>query len=425
MQLLLPIYLQSDYLRKEHESIVKRIDSPLWRALFNSLNEQIDDALYKRLKIQLKNQALMPLRDPQHKESQGLMQVAMSAMRNTGAPTGFFRSDRDKPELWLALFPKQDGNLFHLSESCILDLGRSEAKQRFYQQYVETHARQAGSSIETQVFTFLQRLPFSAQTYSRAKNQLRSKEDLAFIRSLLSNQMATLVFERHIAKALHIEFGAHFKSALKSLWFGSWSSDWLPVYEFLFNNFDLGNESTKGELRRWLMLAEEATAFSFFEGICFVSDRPEFLACDEQGRLHHESGKAISFSDGFNLFSWHGVTCTREFIERPEKITISMIEAQNNAELRRILIERFGASKYILATNAQLIDESQFGSLYVKQIPGDEPLTMLRVVNSTPEPDGTFREYFLRVPPDVKTAHDAVAWTFDLKAKQYNPARET
>jgi len=31
----------------------------------------------------------------------------------------------------------------------------------------------------------------------------------------------------------------------------------------------------------------------------------------------------------------------------------------------------------------------------------------------------------LRVPPDTKTAHEAVAWTFGMPAKDYAPTVET
>src|SRR5262249_23597685 len=42
----------------------------------------------------------------------------------------------------------------------------------------------------------------------------------------------------------------------------------------------------------------------------------------------------------------------------------------------------------------------------------DEPLHVVEVVNATPEPDGSYRRYFLRVPPASRTARQAVAWTF-------------
>lgn len=50
---------------------------------------------------------------------------------------------------------------------------------------------------------------------------------------------------------------------------------------------------------------------------------------------------------------------------------------------------------------------------------------MVKVVNSTPEPDGSYKDYFLRVPPTITTAHEAVAWTFGKTAETYAPAIET
>jgi len=49
----------------------------------------------------------------------------------------------------------------------------------------------------------------------------------------------------------------------------------------------------------------------------------------------------------------------------------------------------------------------------------DQTLAALRVVNSTLEADGSAKDYWLRVPPDVTLARDAVAWTFDMGAGEY------
>jgi hypothetical protein len=46
-------------------------------------------------------------------------------------------------------------------------------------------------------------------------------------------------------------------------------------------------------------------------------------------------------------------------------------------------------------------------------------------LNCSPEPDGTFKVYTLRVPPTVRTAREAVAWTFNLPTEQYRPRIET
>ena len=50
---------------------------------------------------------------------------------------------------------------------------------------------------------------------------------------------------------------------------------------------------------------------------------------------------------------------------------------------------------------------------------------MVEVLNATPEPDGSRKTYYLRVPPGTRTARAAVAWTFGLAADAYAPARET
>jgi hypothetical protein len=50
---------------------------------------------------------------------------------------------------------------------------------------------------------------------------------------------------------------------------------------------------------------------------------------------------------------------------------------------------------------------------------------MVKVINSTAEPDGTYKEYFLRVPPDVSSAREGVAWTFGLEPHEYAPAVES
>jgi hypothetical protein len=50
---------------------------------------------------------------------------------------------------------------------------------------------------------------------------------------------------------------------------------------------------------------------------------------------------------------------------------------------------------------------------------------MVEVINSTPELDGTFRTYFLRVPPETRTARQGVAWTFGMTEQEYAPTVET
>jgi hypothetical protein len=191
-----------------------------------------------------------------------------------------------------------------------------------------------------------------------------------------------------------------------------------------------------------------------------VCERPKIIRRDEQGRLHREDGAAVSFRDGWGVHAWHGVRVPPDIIEHPELITIEQINACTNAEIRRVMIERYGQDRYLVHSGAEEISRDQFGTLYRKDIEGDESLVMVRVLNSTPEADGSlskeealrafspdtyvvgsttmtgiplsdydgasrFKDYFLRVPPDIKTANQAVAWTFDLSAAEYAPEAQS
>ena len=72
-----------------------------------------------------------------------------------------------------------------------------------------------------------------------------------------------------------------------------------------------------------------------------------------------------------------------------------------------------------------MISEYAGGALLHAEIDDDEPLVMVRVVNSSPEPDGTHKTYFIRVNPEMTDARTAVAWTFGLSADEYDPVMET
>ena len=131
--------------------------------------------------------------------------------------------------------------------------------------------------------------------------------------------------------------------------------------------------------------------------------------------------------------------CKKEFrvwelnlFENPGKITVQMIDAETNAERRRLMVDLFGAVRYIQESGAKLLHEDRFGKLYRKDQPGDEPLVFVEVLNRTPEPDGTFKHYWLPVNPELRpirngrivgepqelTAWNAVASTFGLRGGQ-------
>jgi len=199
----------------------------------------------------------------------------------------------------------------------------------------------------------------------------------------------------------------------------------------------------------WETLALHSSVRIVHSDFCMISDRPERLIVDDQSRPHCEDGPFCRWRDGSALYAVHGVRVPMWIIEHPERITVSAINAEQNLEVRRVMIDKYGQEKFIVDSGAQVIHTDDFGSLLRKNLNGDEALVMVKVVNSTPEADGTFKDYFLRVHPELRplppgewseerkrefvmqqqpqvlTARNAVASTFGLRGEDYDPDLET
>ena len=145
----------------------------------------------------------------------------------------------------------------------------------------------------------------------------------------------------------------------------------------------------------------------------------------EQGRLHCEDGPAITGPGGARLYFWRGIQVPAKLVLSPLDITAHEILAETDVEVRRLMLERYGPDRFIQDVDASLVDADETGELYRYELAADEPLCMIRVLDATTRLDGTRRTYWLRVPPTVRTAREAVAWTFGMAAPHYRPDRET
>ncbi|WP_069740045.1 DUF6745 domain-containing protein [Streptomyces sp. EN27] len=162
-----------------------------------------------------------------------------------------------------------------------------------------------------------------------------------------------------------------------------------------------------------------------YEHAVVITERPDVLHRDEAGRLDHGEGPALAYGDGFALHAWRGMPVPAAFLAELSSLTPERIRAEENAELRRVMLEYYGYDRYLTESGAEPVHRDETGILWRIALDGDEDVVMVEVVNSTPEPDGTYRTYWLRVPPTTRTAKDGVAWTFGLEGAAYAPVRQT
>ena len=216
-------------------------------------------------------------------------------------------------------------------------------------------------------------------------------------------------------------------SVRASVWdsvYGQHDASWLAFYRYFKEVLQLDDQTRK--LAGLWELAQGAGWALPHANICWVSERHNVLVRDDRGRLSNLAGPACAYPDGWAIYAVHGVRVPADVIETAaDKFTRERLLEEPNAEIRRVLIERVGHERFLSLTEAKPIHDDRCGKLYRINLPNDEPIVLIEVVNSTPEPEGYFKHYFLRVPPQIATAREAVAWTFGMKAQEYLPGVET
>ena len=162
-----------------------------------------------------------------------------------------------------------------------------------------------------------------------------------------------------------------------------------------------------------------------------LSDRPLFIKRNAAGRLHSDEGPAIEYRDGWSIYAWHGYRLPDthyHLITARDKITPAMIEAEPNAELRRIALEIFGFDRFFEARGGKVIDKDEvFGRprrLLELKLKG-EKIRVMDVYNGSLEPDGTRRRFMLGAVAGVNTVHEAVAASYGLNPGAYREAVRT
>lgn len=70
------------------------------------------------------------------------------------------------------------------------------------------------------------------------------------------------------------------------------------------------------------------------------------------------------------------------------------------------------------------VADDKYGTIW--HLPGEtmqNPMAILEVVNQTKEPDGSHAHHFLRIPPEIRNPHQAVAWSFGIESWNWNDFR--
>ncbi|MEG3840662.1 DUF6745 domain-containing protein [Microcoleus sp. herbarium14] len=190
------------------------------------------------------------------------------------------------------------------------------------------------------------------------------------------------------------------------------------------------------------LLTECGWIFAFYD-VCYVCDRPTKLCLDSEHRLHAEGESAIEFSDGYKLYSYHGVTLPEAYGQiHPDRWQATWLLEEDNAEVRRVLIQGIGYARIcselqateldcwkeytLLRIDADIdgFDPDDFDPAFFDPVyfggdgnpPEKEPIYLLKMTCPS-----TGFIHALRVPPDVRSALEAIRWVnWDIEPEEFS-----
>lgn len=189
----------------------------------------------------------------------------------------------------------------------------------------------------------------------------------------------------------------------------------------------------------WETLAEVSGPRIVHADFCLISDRPTVLTVDSSNRPHAENGPFCQWSDGTSLYQFHGVRIPGWLATNPESLTIGDIDSEKNAEVKRIMIERFGIARYIKDADLKCIDDAVDNLGLPRRLYARDGFVVVELTNSTQDSDGTYRKYFVQCHPELRpwnvdgtlgqpqklTALNAVASTYGMRGEEYILDAET
>lgn len=162
--------------------------------------------------------------------------------------------------------------------------------------------------------------------------------------------------------------------------------------------------------------------FWTLDGAAILVRKHVSISLDEQGRLHNNTGPAISWADGSCLYSLQGVNVPEEWITNTANIDPMLALTHANVEQRRVLRDLIGWKRILEVVSVKTVHEDKDPSVgtLLEFEHGGKVMRFLKMQCATG------REFVERVGPDWgNTALEVAARRWGLEPEQYRPEAQS
>lgn len=194
--------------------------------------------------------------------------------------------------------------------------------------------------------------------------------------------------------------------------------------------FDLLDINDLSKTWRHELMHEAACVMTFEESVLVLDSRP-VVKYNGDGELHCEDGPAVYWPDGAKMYYVEGHTLREQgklICETPDRITLAHIKGEENEEIKRLMIDRYGWGRYLHDIEAVVVDRREnwvdntvealveMTEHRTRQIWGgwgrgtSNEQIAIKKRKLVLACRSTGRQYFLSVPEETKTCEEGQRW---------------
>lgn len=168
----------------------------------------------------------------------------------------------------------------------------------------------------------------------------------------------------------------------------------------------LGLKKITDRLHGLWMIAESAGWLIPYENICFVSERHNIYKLNCEGDIHSDSGPAIAYPDGFEIYVLNGTYVRKEIVMTPAEALNphTLLKAENPSEMWEI-VKKIGIERICEKFNTKCIGKKGDYELFDLDLGDNRYMPYLKIKNQV---SGVY--HIEGMPPGVTTVADALKW---------------
>lgn len=142
-------------------------------------------------------------------------------------------------------------------------------------------------------------------------------------------------------------------SHLSNAGYGSQDASWLSTYDFLMTECGVKNCE---KLLGLIELSKSCGWFYPYDTTVILTRKPTVVNL-VNGRLHKDLGPAISYKDGYSVYSLNGIRMPKHYVmSTANELSVIDVMKESNVDIRREVLRKIGLERFVKETKAKVVD---------------------------------------------------------------------